>query len=172
MIKIIGALLAVASCGGIGITVAQHYIQRPKQLKALQSALQMLETEIVYGATPLPEAMGNVGRNCDPCLKGLFNAAKQYLDSGEGLTAGEAWLLALEKYRHDLFFNRDDIEILRRIGSFLGGSDRDDQRKHLQLTREQIKFEIIRAEEAAARSGNVWRSLGFLFGLILVLMIY
>ncbi|KNZ70709.1 stage III sporulation protein AB [Thermincola ferriacetica] len=172
MLKLIGAFLAVAACGGIGLTVAQHYIQRPKQLRAMLSALQMLETEIVYGATPLPDAMENVGRNCDEKIGRIFLAARDFLCSAEGLTAGEAWHLAVEKYGYDLAFIREDLSVLKRISGFLGCSDRDDQSKHLQLTREQLRYEIAKAEAVAQSNGKVWKSLGFLFGLVLVLMVY
>lgn len=172
MLKFMGALIVVAACGGIGVTVAQHYTQRPKYLRALQASLQMLETEIVYGATPLAEAMEAVGRGCEGKLGQIFLNSSELLCSHSGVTAGEAWLLALEKHAYDLPLTRDDLDILRRVGSFLGGSDREDQRKHLQLIREQIKHQVFKADEASQKSGRLWNSLGFLFGLVVVLMVY
>ncbi|KUK81824.1 MAG: Putative thioredoxin [Pelotomaculum thermopropionicum] len=66
----------------------------------------------------------------------------------------------------------DSLLILRNLGSSLGISDRDDQIKHLHLAMEQIRAETVAAEEEAARNVKLWSYLGFLGGLLLVLVLY
>jgi hypothetical protein len=50
VIKLVGAALVVASGTLGGMAVAGRYRRRPRELKSLGAALQMLETEIAYGA--------------------------------------------------------------------------------------------------------------------------
>lgn len=52
MIKIIGAILILASTSWGGMEFSKLLSQRPKQIRALKSALQSLEAEIMYGHTP------------------------------------------------------------------------------------------------------------------------
>jgi stage III sporulation protein AB len=61
---------------------------------------------------------------------------------------------------------------LRSLGSSLGISDRADQIKHLTLAMEQIKLENIKAEDEAARNVKLWNYLGFLGGLVIVMILY
>ena len=55
MLKLIGAGMTLAACGSIGVTWARIYEKRPQQLVAIECALQLLETEILYGAITIGE---------------------------------------------------------------------------------------------------------------------
>lgn len=81
--------MTLAACGNMGLTWARTFEKRPRQLAAMEAALQLLETEIIYGATPLPEAMEQVAEKSDTEIEGLFR-----------LTAGE--LRKMEGESHEL----------------------------------------------------------------------
>jgi len=172
MLKILGAGLAVAACAGIGFTMARDYTERPRQLRAIESALQMLETEIVYGATPLTEALDYIAAGCDPGVNVLFRQTAKELRQSGGCTAGEAWHQALTALFRVSALKNADIAVLKRLGVSLGLSDRQDQEKHLKLAREQLRQEIRLAEELAGKNGRLCKYLGVLGGLALVLVLY
>ncbi|MHB8157607.1 MAG: stage III sporulation protein AB, partial [Desulfocucumaceae bacterium] len=65
MFKLIGAAILVAAGGTAGMLVAREYVRRPKELKAVLSSIKMLETEIIYTATPLAEALESVAAVSD-----------------------------------------------------------------------------------------------------------
>ncbi len=60
MLKLIASLLIICSAGLAGMRAASAYSLRTRQLRTLQEALQLLDTEIMYGATPLPAALSKV----------------------------------------------------------------------------------------------------------------
>ncbi|MBO8137305.1 MAG: stage III sporulation protein AB [Desulfotomaculum sp.] len=170
MLKLIGAALILCACACTGFSVARDYRRRPVELRLLQSALQMLETEISYGATPLPDALEQVGKRCESTVSSLFMITSQNLLKGEGITAGEAWEEALKKFHRKSSLKTSDLEVLRVLGSSLGISDREDQVKHLRLAREQLKIEAAKAEEEAAKNVKLYNYLGFLGGLTIILI--
>lgn len=172
MIKAIGICMTLAACGGMGFLWARVYEGRLRQLISLEGALQLLETEIIYGATPMVEAMSLVAGRCDREISGLFDITVRELDKMEGLTAGEAWNRALDIFSPHISLKKSDVEILRRMGAALGGSDREDQAKHLKLTQSQLKLAVSQAEELSAKYAGMYKYLGFLGGLFLVLVIY
>lgn len=172
MLKILGAGLVLAACTGIGFTLAREYTERPRQLRSLESALQMLETEIVYGATPLTEALEHIAAGCDPGIKNLFRQTAIELCQAKGCTAGEAWQQALADFYQASAVESTDINVLKRLGASLGLSDRRDQEKHLKLAREQLRHEIRSAEEISLKNSRLCRYLGVLGGLALVLVLY
>ncbi len=94
------------------------------------------------------------------------------MSSSSGVTAALAWENALINYYPGTALKPQDLSILRSLGSSLGISDREDQVKHLHLTMEQIKTETTGAEEEAARNVKLWSYLGFLGGLMIVMVIY
>ncbi len=172
MVKLIGACLTVIACGSLGYTWARIYERRPQQLAALEIALQILETEIIYGATPLPEALSHVAAKCDWPMAGLFRYTAEELGKMKGITAGEAWERAIDRFSPDSALNNQDLLILRRFGVSLGASDREDQAKHLQLAKTQLKQASIQAESLSRKNSSVYKHLGFLGGLMLVLILY
>ncbi|MDD2554093.1 MAG: stage III sporulation protein SpoIIIAB [Desulfotomaculaceae bacterium] len=172
MIKLLGAAMVVASSGIGGMTVAGRYSRRPRELKSLGYALQMLETEISYGANQLKVALEQVANRCDKVVAPLFSRAAAELSAATGITAAAAWENSLCAYYRKSALNPQDLIILRSLGSSLGISDRADQVKHLNLAMEQIKSENTKAEDEAARNVKLWNHLGFLGGLLVVLILY
>lgn len=172
MLKLLGSIVVILTGGLAGMTIARSYSLRPVELRCLQSALQMLETEITYAATPLAEALGLVAARADKRVAPLFEQTRAELLSMSGCTAGEAWENALRKFYPTSALLTCDFSILRSLGSALGISDSRDQSKHLRLAMEQIGMEISRAENNAFRHVKLWNYLGFLGGLVIVLLFY
>ncbi|BAF59348.1 MAG: stage III sporulation protein AB [Pelotomaculum sp.] len=172
MLKLAGAALIVAASGLSGMAVAGSYSRRPGELRALRAALQMLETEIAYGASQLPEAFSRVAGCCEEAAAPLFRRAAAELSAMSGITAAEAWEKSLAGYYPGTALKPRDLSILRNLGSSLGISDRNDQIKHLNLAKEQIELEAVAAEAEASRNVKLWSYLGFLAGLAAVLVLY
>ncbi|MDD3653713.1 MAG: stage III sporulation protein SpoIIIAB [Desulfotomaculaceae bacterium] len=172
MLKMIGAMLVVTASGFCGLSVAGNYQRRPRELRSLRAALQMLETEISYGATFLPEALRQVAGRCDQATAVLFSEAAAELSRMSGVTAAEAWDKALRKYYPRTALKPGDLAVLQNFGASLGISDRQDQIKHLHLAMEQIDNEAVIADDESARNVKLWRYLGFIGGLLVVLLIY
>lgn len=172
MLKFLGAAMVVAASGLSGLAVAGSYARRPRELRALRSALQMLETEITYGATRLPEAFEIVANRCDQMVGPLFKQAGRELAAMSGASADEAWEKALAVYYPVSALKPQDHAILVSLGRSLGRSDCADQVKHLRLTMEQVAQEAANAEEEASRNVKMWSYLGFLGGLVFVLVAY
>ncbi|HBV96830.1 MAG: stage III sporulation protein AB [Peptococcaceae bacterium BICA1-7] len=172
MYKLIGAVVLVAAGGAAGMLVARDYARRPVEIRSIITALQMLETEIIYSATPLGEAMDRVASATDGIVSGLFREASHSLLVGEGATAGEAWEKALVNFYRSSSLTVTDSAILKNLGRALGRSGREDQEKHLKLACEQLKRELSRAEEAAAKNTRMWNYLGFCGALAAVIILY
>lgn len=163
--------MVVLSCTLLGMTIASNYSRRPSEIRSLINGLQMLETEISYGATPLPDALAYVAERCDSRVALLFSLTSQELLTLQGTTAREAWLLALNQYYAKSSLTKPDRAILQELGNSLGVSDREDQVKHLVLTKEQLKLEQAKAEEESLKNTKVYNYLGFLGGLTVVLIL-
>ena len=83
-------MLLIMSTGIVGLVIARNISLRPQQIRHIKSGLQMLETEMLYGLTPLPQALKRVGARIASPINLLFITSSQYLERGEGITAGEA----------------------------------------------------------------------------------
>ena len=94
MLKLIASLLIICSAGLAGMRAASAYSLRTRQLRTLQEALQLLDTEIMYGATPLPAALSKVAAAAGEAVGDVFReagailGAKQRLYCRRGLEPG------------------------------------------------------------------------------------
>lgn len=171
MYKAVGALFVIGAAGFLGLSVAHAYQNRPRELRDVQTALHLLETEIAYGATPLVEALENVGVRVSPPVGQLMNEVACELSAGYGATLKEAWEFALAGYRAESFLKEEDLAVIRSLGDVLGASDRNDQVKHLALAIERLKAQTVKAEEEANKNVRLWQCLGFAGGIAVTLVL-
>lgn len=172
MLRLAGSLVIIFGCGLIGMFNARNYSQRPEELRHLQSALQMLVTEITYAATPMAEAFRSIAARCDKRVSILFEYILAELGSCPGCTAHEAWEKALRKFYIRTTLAKSDLAILSNLGKALGISDRQDQTRHLLLAIEHLGVEIQSARDDASKYVKLWNYIGFLGGLVVVLLLY
>lgn len=171
LLKLLGSSLIVLATTTFGWLVAANYARRPVELRLCVAGLELLETQIGYAATPLPEALPRVAAALRPPIARLFSLTARALGSGRGLTAGEAWEAALERVWPRTALTDSDRDLLVALGPHLGASDREDQVKHLALARQRLSAACAEAESLAAREGRLWRNLGALAGLAIALVL-
>lgn len=167
-----GALILIAAGGAAGMMVAKQYARRPAEIKSIISSIKMLETEILYAATPLVEALERVASVSDKSVAKLFSSAYQELNRKNDSTAEEAWEKSLNDFYPESALSLSDLSILRNLGKALGKSDRSDQEKHIRLAYEQLRRELDKAEEDAAKNTKMWNYLGFCGAMAAVIIIY
>jgi len=170
--KLLGGVLVIISCSAIGFYVASSYHYRVKMLKNLQIALAMLETEINYSLSPLPEALKSTAKKIEKEASQLFVKTASYLSSEEGYTAGEAWEMALSHLSQNTCLRDNDLEILSAFGQYLGVTDRNDQIKNIKMTMELLKQQEILAIEDKKKNEKVCKYFGVLTGIMVFLLLY
>ncbi|PWK11498.1 stage III sporulation protein SpoIIIAB [Tumebacillus permanentifrigoris] len=172
MIKLLGGVLVLAASTMAGFRIANRYGDRPKQLRHFVSALKVLETEIFYAATPLPEACQRIASRMPAPVGEFFQKISDKLRDGRGLTGDGAWQEALSEMRGKLILKETDRDVLRQFGRTLGVSDRADQIKHIHLGVAHLTAEEAGARDDQARNEKMWRYLGALLGLAVLILLY
>jgi len=171
VVKLIGAIFLIMGLGISGLVIARNYSLRPQQLRYLHHGLQMLETEMLYGLTPLPIALKRVGKRLPFPIGRFYLVVADFLVKSEGMTAGEAWEKALKDLEEVSSLLPEDLDVLLYFGQSLGGSDREEQEKNLKLVKEQLTNLEQKAEEAKAKNQKLWQYLGFSLGGVIVLIL-
>jgi stage III sporulation protein AB len=172
MVKLIGALMILFSASMVGWQISSYYANRPVQLRSLLLALQMLETEIVYGLTPLARAFVKVGRRISPVIGKLFLLAAELLREEQAQSAEEALRLAMERHWPQTALGKQEKDVLTSLGLVLGSSDREDQQKHLRLAVTHLRGLLEEARAEQMKYEKMYKSLGFLGGLLIVILMF
>lgn len=170
MIKLLGAVLILFAGTMIGFQQAARFVERPRQLRQLSHSLQRLETEIGFGHTPLPEALERTADAASEPIASLLREAAAGIWKTEELSFRESWEQAVELHWGATSMRNNEKQVLLRLGSTLGISDKEDQKKHLRLALNQLKAEEDAAREDQSRYEKMWKSLGILIAVLIVIL--
>ncbi len=171
-IKILGALMILISGSSIGWIIGSRYLNRVEELRRLQTAISMVDTEISYGQTVLAKALQHAAAPLDQSLATLFVKAAQALEESCGATFAEMWEKELSDYQHNLFLIKEDILVLKEWGSQLGNSSLINQNKINLLTIKRLEQLEINARKIAESRVRLVRYAGVLISLMLIILFY
>ncbi|PLR99889.1 stage III sporulation protein SpoIIIAB [Bacillus sp. T33-2] len=170
MFKLIGAVFIIIATTWTGLEASRHLSERPKQLRLLKSALQSLEAEIMYGHTPLHEASRKLAAQLPKPLSWFFETFSKKLTATE-TTVKAAWEESLAEVWKLTAFKQGEHEILKQFGETLGRHDRHSQQKQILLAISHLEREEKDACERQLKYEKMVKSLGFLSGLLLIILL-
>lgn len=172
IIKIAISLFIIFCSTLIGIIYARTYIERTRLLNNMLNVLQMLESEIVYCATPLPVILKKLSKRNHSELTKIFNKTVKILEGKTGHTFSDAWKMAIDEETEFMALTKEDIVLLVQLGNNLGISDIQDQVKHIRLAMEEIKRSYNQSILDQNKNVKLYKNLGFLFGVTIVIILF
>ena len=170
MIKILGAVLIVIATSLIGFEVSKKLIARPKHIRDLLAALRILDVEIMYGHSPLKEAVLIVAKQIPAPVSTLFKEFANRLGSANQSVLS-AWKDSLEVVNKHSELQQKELEILHQFGETLGKHDRETQQKQIQLALVHLEREEAEALDKQKKYDKMARSLGFFSGLLIAILL-
>lgn len=171
LLKLISSSLIFLTSTTIGYLYGKTFSSRLENLIYLEQCIKILETEIVYGATPLPDALSNVFRKGKDKVSYIFEEIKKdlLLNKREGVY--NSFLSVEEELYDDLHLKKEDVEIFLALGRVLGASDRADQQKNFVLILNQITAQIYDAKNEKNKNEKLYKSLGIITGVGIIIML-
>lgn len=172
MIKLFGAFLILISGSSIGWIYGSIYLNRVRELKELQLALNILDTEISYGRTILPEALKSSIDVLSPSLSKIFYEAANQLEISKNYNFYELWQEIINNQSKNTYLNGEDFEILINWGRQIGASTLDNQIKINKLTIKRLEQHEEIARDIATRRVKPVRYASVLISLMVIILFY
>lgn len=166
----IGAVLIVAACGLAGLTVAHSYITSTEVIKQLVALLQLLETEISYTRTVLPDICARAQARFPGAVGEFLAAVEEYGGTNLGGPFSTAWQAGLA-HLGERGVPAAVLDDLAELGWALGSSGVEEQRRYLEATRRRLEEAHRQAEDEMRANCRLWGYLGFACGLLILLLI-
>ena len=171
MIKLIGGLLVICSCGALGFYFSSELTNRIRDLTQLKKFLLLLRGDIRYTNTPLPEAVQVLSKRHDGTYKKfLENISKRLLElNGESFAT--IWKEGVE---HDLLHTslvKEDYALLNELGESIGYLDKNMQINTLDLYIEQIEATIEGLSKTVKEKTQLYNSLGIMGGIFITIIL-
>jgi stage III sporulation protein AB len=171
MLKILGSLIIVAAASGVGLIYSGVYVERVRQIREMQYALQILETEMLYSALPLVEALEFTSKKSTSAIEGLLDKIAQILKAREKDNVYDAFKEAYKTKKDELCFGKEEIDVLEAFMQSLGNSDIEGQKKNFNITIKKLEELEKKAEAARSKSERLYKYLGVCAGLLIVIIL-
>ena len=166
LIKLAGGALVFYAGLFWGIFKSGELSKREKSLRDIRTALNVLESEIVFSSHYLKHAFMKISEICS--CGALFSDTAEKMEE-DGIL--KAWEYAVEKNKKKLVLKNSDAEIIKILGSQLGMSDREQQVKNIRHVDALLGQALEEAREEYHKSAKLYRSMGILGGLFIIILL-
>lgn len=137
--KIMGAVLIVAACGGFGFMVAASHLKEEKGLRQLLMILDYMECELQYRLTPLPSLCRQAAGEGNTQVHKSFLYLAQELEEQISPDVYRCMSVALLKAKE---LPRCTHRAMLMLGHSLGRFDLEGQLKGLAFVRQQCNLDL------------------------------
>ncbi|MCM1327203.1 MAG: stage III sporulation protein AB [Bacteroidales bacterium] len=171
MLRIVGGIMILSGCFGIGVWYRQQFRERAKLLRRMGEILDMLMSEIRYGKSTLPECCRQIGEQAgEPfgkCLIHIYEEMKKNTGAGFGQVFSKHMGQCLEQ----LPLTKSDKELFLRFAEKSSFADGAMQLKWMEQSREKLGQTVNVLERETEAKGRIAVGLGTMCGLLFILIL-
>lgn len=164
MLKVILIITIFASCSYAGFIYGDSFRKRYLDLKAAYKELTLLQNEVVFNNTPIPEALLLLGKKGDKPINLLLLSVSEKLLSNDSEGVYKAFKDIYKEKIDDFYYSDEDKGVLGDFVKSLGQSGVYGQEKIFTLALENLKINIDEALESSKRNSKLYKYLGMCFG--------
>ena len=171
MIKIIGAIMIIASTSFIGFLKALTYKNRLVELYEFQKGIELFETEVRFTKSPLSEAFNKIADNLSGEVSKIFKKFSISYISSDGQTASVIWNETILNNINNLNLTNDDLNIIRDFGVCLGTLDAEGQINSISSVVSRIESQIETVRGFCNKNAKLYQSLGVYSGILISVLL-
>ena len=165
-VKVFILFLIFYSSLKVGKIIAKKYYNRVTELKEMKNALNMFLTKIRFTYESVPESFNEIGNNIKGKIGEIFKTASNKM---KNMSAGDAWEETIEK--SDTSLTDEDKNIIKNLGRMLGKTDLEGQVSEIKLVQNFLNTQIDIAEKEKQKNEKLYKTLGGVIGLAIVIIL-
>ena len=170
MFKFIGLVGLISSCGLIGLYKFLYLKRRVKLLEDFLKIVMEIKSYINYFKEPLPELFKTIGKNSDSKACILINEIQHQM-AAKPLEISKFWPLKAEQVYRNEPLTKEDMDLVKYLGEFVGQTDYDNQIIHFNYLEENLKKQIVTATDELNKKGPLLKKTGFIIGIIISIVL-
>jgi len=168
--RIIGAVLVMVASCGIGFLFAAEVSKRRKELEEQYSLMRLLLGDIRYMRDSFPEAIRKEMLRHKGSYDSFLNAVSERLCEAAGQSFAEIWRTAVESELQQSALTEADKQRMKYFGESITYTDRENVMMCFEHYLEELKEEIDGTNRVAGTKMKLYRSLGVLAGVFIIVL--
>lgn len=170
-LKLLGGLLTIVSCTGIGFSKSNLYRNEIKNLKEFKRIIIYLRGEITHGNSSLPDAIKTIADKEKGVFEEFLKRICKELTTLEGKRFYEVWGNAVENATQRAYLTKPNRERIKNLGKELGHMDKQTQIECLNGFINELDDEIKDKIYTSKDKIRLYNATGVLFGVFVVIML-
>lgn len=154
----------------LGNLISKKYKNRVEELKNFKEACNILESKIKFTYQPLGDIFQEISNILDR-HNNIYKIFEFSYESMNNCDFKTSWENAIEKEKVNLNLKKEDINLIKNFGNMLGKTDVSGQLNEINLTMNFLDSQILSAEEECKKNEKMYRTLGTIFGLAIIIIL-
>ncbi len=171
LITLISGSTILLGCGGLGMLLAAGCKKRVSQLVQLETAISQLEFDIDFLCLELDESFEKIIVRMDGALKEVFVYIRERLKNQKGTDMQRVWARAFKRCEDEIFLSGEDMQIVFDFSKNLGCGNRSTEKNNIKAALMRLKVAEEEARESAKKNVKMYRGLGLLAGIFIILVL-
>lgn len=171
MLKYLLIISIFVFCSYTGVLLGKKYLNRYKNLQDVSKYSVILQNEILYKNTPLPEAFMELSYRCDKSFSKIFSKVSEELTMGTKYTAYDSFKDVYKDVKSDFYFSKEDEKTISDFLKVLGESGIYGQKNIFELFKSNIEKNLKEAEEVSKKNSKLYSYLGVLTGAMVAIFL-
>lgn len=171
MFKLVFYIFLFIIISYVGFMYAETFRKREIKLKEILKGLIILKNDVLQGSTPIVEAFNNLHKKLDAPVNKFIKVVSNRLMEGNVDSVYEAVEKEYVNFKSDLYLEASDIKIMKDFFISLGESGTYGQESLFNMIIEQIKINVLEANEISKKNIKLYRYLGVCIGAMIVIFL-
>lgn len=169
--KIVGSIIVMATGSYMGILFSRDVENRYEELCDLRKSFIIIHADISYGSIPIGEILEHVSKQAIPLHSKWLQQLEQHVRKERNQTFAILWRSSIEESLKLSCMNRQDIEELISVGRTMGNVDKSQQLAMLSLYLKKLELRIASLEQEKDKKQKLYRTLGMLGSVFVVVLL-
>ena len=170
MQKIIGFLMILAGCSGLGLWYSMQFQQQLHNVQEMCRILELFQGQIRYGRCTLPECCLQLAERAREPYKSCFEEIYEAACLNAGESFGQICQERLEGTMHRLVADKADKELFLSCFTKCGFEEDLMQLRTIEQTKEELEDRLQRLSKENNSKCRLALSMGAMSGLLLVIL--
>lgn len=169
--KILGMVMIFICSTLLGHMQGEYYRQRYLELIYLKKIVILIRGEIRYNCGILSEVFGNVAKKLKEPYGNIFGQFSRELNEGRGTLFFDIWKRVVIGRLSETKLWEKDVEGFKELGENMGYLDMEMQLNYIDFYIDKLQKEIQEAEEKLRGNIKLFKTLGIMGGLLIIILI-
>lgn len=171
ILRYLADALVIFGCGYLGLHLTSAMDARIRQLENMGKMLTQLAFNIEFLLLPLPEAIKRTTESQQGVVRALMQHITGLMQAFPHISMGEAWEESVYACKRNLHLAPEELSALREFAQHIGQGDSQVASNHIRLTQAKLKLCLEQARAKRQKDGKLYSGLGFLTGILIVLLL-